>query len=50
MNLTRRKVYRRNLPYIEIAFADEAIAKRCAAALSHLMVIAEAKLPKLPPF
>jgi hypothetical protein len=43
-------VYRRNPPYIEIAFADEAIAKRCAAALSHLMVLAGAKLPKLPPF
>jgi len=43
-------VYERNPRYIEIGFSDESMARRCASALSHLIVLAGGKTPKPPPF
>jgi hypothetical protein len=43
-------VEERHPGYIEIGFSDESMAKRCASALSHLIVLAGGKPPKPPPF
>jgi hypothetical protein len=37
-------------PILELEFFDESMAKRCAAAISHLITLAGGKLRKPPPF